>query len=76
MGLFGNNDSDDQEDTAWEDLPPDERWNWQKLGWNEDLWNDGEEPETSELDWDELTGEQQRAATALGYTQAKWDADD
>ena len=58
MGLFGKKDTDDREDTAWDELPSDARWNWQILGWGEGSWNDGDEPETSDKDWDELTGEQ------------------
>lgn len=31
-------------------------------------------PPTDDLDWDELTPEQQKAAQVLGFNQKEWDA--
>jgi hypothetical protein len=45
------------------------RFDWQ-------IWDrDGKAP-TEDLDWDELSKEQQEAAKVLGYNKEKWDSDD
>ena len=46
------------------------------LGYTKKLWDKEKEPaEIKDLDWDELTTEQQNAATVLGYTQETYDAE-
>lgn len=43
------------------------------LGWNQAFWDDGTgEPETEELDWEELTPDQQQAATYLCFEANTW----
>ena len=32
-----------------------------------------QEPDTEEMDWDELLPEQQKAAEVLGFNQKEWD---
>ena len=39
------------------------------------LWEHDKEPESNEKEWDELTIEEQRAASLLGFNRKKWDAD-
>jgi Sec-independent protein translocase protein TatA len=46
------------------------------LGYTKKMWNEDKEPESSELDWDELTKKQQKAAKKLGYKQKHWDKED
>ena len=44
------------------------------LGYTEKLWDEDKDPDgLDDLDWSELTLEQQAAASVLGYTQEKWD---
>ena len=40
------------------------------------MWDEGGSADTDELEWSELTTEQQSAATALGYNQQIWDQDE
>lgn len=43
------------------------------LGWNIDNWeNDGPVPDTEEAYWDELTPDQQAAASAICYSKDLW----
>lgn len=45
------------------------RFDWQ-------IWDRGGKAPTEDLDWDELSKEQQEAAKVLGYNKEKWDSDD
>jgi hypothetical protein len=40
------------------------------------IWDRGGKAPTEDLDWDELSKEQQEAAKVLGYNKEKWDSDD
>ena len=44
------------------------------LGWNVDSWDNDEPPATEDMYWDELSAEQQAAATQLCYHKDLWDA--
>ena len=64
-----------QED--WCDLTPDEQAAAHELGWNQESWDQGEdptgdEPSCVELEWDEMADSQRTAATALGFDESKW----
>jgi hypothetical protein len=39
------------------------------------LWNNDQEPETSEKDWDSVAEEGKKAANVLGFNRKKWDTD-
>ena len=43
------------------------------LGYNQQLWDNDQEPDECDEDWKDLTPAQQQAATALGYTKKSWD---
>ena len=46
------------------------------LGYTKDLWDKEMEPPASELEWNQMSAEQQEAAGVIGYDQRRWDADD
>ncbi len=62
---------------TWNEMGPDERAEWEKLGWdatswastNPDLW-----PNSAGRLWDDLRLRERRGAEALGFTQSTWDA--
>jgi len=39
-------------------------------------WDKGDKTDAEELDWEELTDEQRKAAAVLGYDEVTWNADD
>ena len=43
------------------------------MGWDEAMWNTGGKASTDNMSWSELSGDQKNSATALGYTQDRWD---
>jgi len=43
------------------------------LGWDESSWNDGPSPETDDLYWDDLTLDEQSAASGICYFKDLWD---
>ncbi len=43
------------------------------LGFNQQLWDADDEPDTCDEWWKDLTPAQQQAATVLGYTEKSWD---
>lgn len=44
------------------------------LGWDENKWdNNGSDPETEDFYWDDLTLEQQAAASQICYFKDLWD---
>jgi len=43
------------------------------LGFNQQLWDADDEPDTCDEWWKDLTPAQQQAATVLGYTKKSWD---
>ena len=50
---------------------------WGILGWSQASWEGEDEiPESAEKLWEDITSEEQSAATQLGYTQEKWDDDE
>lgn len=70
MGANGIDDND------WDELTPKQQEAASKLGYNQKIWDDDDEPKLAGLEWSELTGDQQRAAAALGYSEETWDHDD
>ena len=46
------------------------------LGWYETAWDEGINPPSENMDWNELTLEMQEAASLIGYTQESWDAEE
>jgi hypothetical protein len=62
-------------DEFWMDLPVEIQNAFGVFGYNETAWNNGIEPESSGLYWDELTHEQRDAALVIGYTVEMWDVE-
>lgn len=60
-------------DYWWADLPPETQDGYAVLGYDENSWNNGLPVAVEELGWDEMSLEQQNAATFLGYTKLMWD---
>jgi hypothetical protein len=56
----------------WMQMKLSERQAWMLLGSTEALWNSGNSPSTAQLQWNELTPEQQIQAGFLGYNQGTW----
>lgn len=66
-------------DEWWRDLPPEIQTAFTVLGWNETIWDAGDEnnnPPSEDMDWDELTPEMQDAASTIGYTKQTWDTEE
>jgi uncharacterized membrane protein SirB2 len=66
------------EDEWWRDLPPEIQDAYAVLGWNETVWDEGNEsvfPSSENMTWIELSPEMQEAAGVIGYTQQTWDID-
>ena len=66
-------DSHQSSTARWSSLPPDIQNAWSILGFDEELWDDNEEP--IDKSWDELTGKERKAAQYLGFDQISWDSD-
>jgi hypothetical protein len=56
----------------WMQLKLYEKNAWRLLGSDETLWNNGNLPATQQLQWKELTPEQQQQAGFLGYDEGTW----
>ena len=64
-------------DVEWDNLPEDVKKAAETLGYNQELWDEDDIPDSIEdCDWDDLTKDQQDAATVLGYDQESWDNED
>jgi hypothetical protein len=59
--------------SRWSSLPANVQNAWTLLGYDEELWDDGEEP--LDKSWDELSSEQKQAARFLGFDKLSWDSD-
>ncbi|KAG7368666.1 Mu-like prophage I protein [Nitzschia inconspicua] len=59
----------------WDDLPSNIQEAAATLGYTEELWNNDQEPNTSDKEWDMLTDEEKKAAAVLGFNRKKWDMD-
>jgi len=57
----------------WEELPAEAKAAASVLGFNQQLWDADDEPDTCDEWWKDLTPAQQQAATVLGYTEKSWD---
>ncbi len=58
---------------SWDDLKYSEMRLWGILGWDAESWEGTTDaPESDTKPWDELTEEEQEAATQLGYTDETW----
>lgn len=51
------------------ELPADIQAAYVTLGWTKSIWDAEGEPDSEDLDWDELSSEQQAAAKKLGYNK-------
>lgn len=50
---------------------------WEDLGWNETIWESGENlPDTEDKFWADLTANEEMAATTLCYFQEIWDEEE
>jgi hypothetical protein len=57
----------------WDRIPNHFKEHWMVMGWDEAMWNAGGKASTDNMSWSELSGDQKNSATALGYTQDRWD---
>ena len=57
----------------WDRIPNQFKEHWMVMGWDEAMWNAGGKASTDNMSWSELSKDQQNSATALGYTQDRWD---
>jgi hypothetical protein len=57
----------------WDRIPNQFKEHWMVMGWDEAMWNAGGKASTDNMSWSELSRDQQNSATALGYTQDRWD---
>ena len=64
-----------QRSEIWHDMDASTQALWQALGWDRHNWAHGPNPPSDDLDWVELSGAQQAAASALGYSERTWDQD-
>uniref|UniRef100_A0A7S1UY55 Uncharacterized protein n=1 Tax=Grammatophora oceanica TaxID=210454 RepID=A0A7S1UY55_9STRA len=64
-------------DFYWAELPKGVQDAAAIMGFDEEMWDAGEEePLSHSLDWEELSAEEAQAAIDLGYDQAIWDEED
>ncbi len=63
------------EDEWWTDLPENIQDAYEALGYDEELWEEGEHSSIGDLEWDALTDEQREAAIFVGYDEDLWNAD-
>jgi hypothetical protein len=62
------------EEVGWADMTAAEQELWIKLGWDEASWEgEAKQPASEDKYWNQLSSEEQAAATALGYTKESWD---
>jgi hypothetical protein len=60
---------------SWSDLTPAEQELWGKLGWGKDSWaGTAPPPLTEDTEWSELSSEERKSATQLGYDRFYWDS--
>jgi hypothetical protein len=57
----------------WADLPEEIQQAARDLGYDEEAWNTGQQPEESDKVWEDLTPKQQAAAAKIGYNPYTWD---
>ncbi|CAJ1966835.1 unnamed protein product [Cylindrotheca closterium] len=62
------------EDYDWEELPADIQEAAKLLGYNQELWDNDDEPDECDEWWKDLSSAQQDAATKLGYTEDSWNS--
>ena len=60
----------------WDDLPETVKTAATLLGYNANVWDEDEEPESESKTWDDLTTKEKKAAKRLGFDRDKWDNDD
>jgi hypothetical protein len=61
----------------WAELPAEAKKAAEALGYNQEMWDDDDDPEDIwDSDWEELTAEQQAHAKVLGYDEDSWDEDE
>ncbi|KAL3930561.1 MAG: hypothetical protein SGBAC_011708 [Bacillariaceae sp.] len=60
----------------WNALPPHIQDAAKVLGYDEETWNNTEQPEESDMKWRHLSIRQQEAAITLGYSKESWDEGD
>jgi len=67
---------DDYTNSNWDDLTPQAQAAAETLGYNQAMWDNGVESETSDEWWQCLTQSQQKAAAFLGYDKEEWNGSD
>eukprot|EP00980_Cylindrotheca_fusiformis_P002724 scaffold629_cov140-Cylindrotheca_fusiformis.AAC.1 len=60
----------------WSDLPKEIQDAAGDLGYDEDAWDNGKQPEESDKVWEDLNPKQQAAASKIGYDMYTWDGID
>ena len=68
-------DDDVWNNYSWAELNDAQRYAAKVLGYNQILWDIGAQTTTSELDWNDMTAEQEDAAMLLGWDEESWNAD-
>lgn len=67
-------DIPDWDNVAWTKMKPEHRELWEKLGHTAETWaGTAPDPATENMDFKDLSSDQQNAAKMLGYTAVKWD---
>jgi len=62
------------EECSWTDMTAAEQDLWKVLGWDEASWEgEAKQPASEDKYWNQLSSEEQAAASALGYTKETWD---
>jgi hypothetical protein len=62
-----HDNADDNNDNNCSALPAEIQAAYVTLGWYKAMWEAQAEPDSEDMEWDELSAEQQTAAAALGY---------
>lgn len=66
-------DTIEWDNASWAGMRPEHRALWEKLGHTAESWAEtAPAPATENMDFNELSSDQQNAAKMLGYTAAKW----
>jgi len=64
------------EDYSWSRLPLEVQEAAVRLGYTKTMWDEDQEPESSNKDWEQLDLEEQEAAKVLGYDETDWNSED
>ena len=61
---------------SWSELNEEQRNAAILLGFTQDMWDYGGQPDVTNEWWDEMTTEEENAAALLGWDKESWDEDD